>query len=704
MSVPESGGALFSAEGLGPAGQAQEPAPALGTRPLARQLPVARVAIDTRVPHLDRLFDYAVPADLDHSAQPGTRVRIVFNHREQVGWLIERVQHPESAEHELSSLQEVVSPVRALTPETWELVRAVAERSAGLDSDVLRLAVPPRAARIEKQYLQDGLLEQEPSRPRAGSSGTAPAPERSAWEPYSEGFDYLASLADPDQEPARAVVSVAPSAEADWADMVAQACLATVAGGRRALVVVPDLADLDRMEQAVAGQIDGDRVARLTQDQGQSARYEAFLRVLGGQAWVVLGTRSAAFAPVPDLGLVCCHDDGDHNLIERQAPYFHARDVLLLRAREQGCSALFTGYAVTPETQRLVLTGWARYLSVPRPRLRELSPVVRASSDSYQAARDPLAAVARIPHLAYETARAALTRGPVLIQVARTGYAPALACQRCRSSARCPQCHGPLSLERGRQDQARCRWCRNHVSHWSCAECGNPTWRLASVGSLRTVEELGRAFPQVPVVNSSGESVKRTVPAVPSIVVATPGAEPRVPGGYAAALLLDGDRMMARDSLRAAEEVLRVWTNACALVRPRSEGGEVVCTAEESAAQAALVRWDPAGFAARELAERSELRLPPAVRSVGITGPRASVERMLQVLMDRVADLGPQVTAIPAAPVSEDPEEEDYRAIVFMAYAAAPRVTTELRAVRASFSAARSLGPVQIRCDAVDLL
>lgn len=700
-------------EGLEPVGTEQTPP---GTSPPAPEDPVARVAVDTRVPHLDRLFDYRVPARLHEQARPGTRVRVSFHGRIQVAWLVERVATTE-ATVALQDIREVVSPIPALTPATWALVRAVAARSAGLDADVLRQAIPPRAVRTEQAFLR----EHDPGETAPPPEFALPAAEDSededrqgdpalaGWTPYQGGRAFLAALGAaswPGGAP-RAVCAVAPSAPTDWAGLLVQACLRTLSAGRRAVVVVPDRARLDRLEAALAVHLDAERVARLSNDEGQSARCEAFLRALSGEAWVVIGTRSAAFAPVPRLGLLACFDDGDPNLTERQAPYWHARDVLLLRSQQQDCPLLLTGYAVSAEAQRLVGTGWAVPLVPERADLRAASPMISSSEDSWQRTRDPLAALARIPGSAYRAARDALEHGPVLIQVARTGYAPSLSCQRCRASARCPHCHGPLALTSDSRAQAVCRWCHRGVSDWSCPECGNRTWRLSTVGALRTAEELGRAFPQVPVIASSADHVRAEVPDRPGIVVATPGAEPRVAGGYRAALLLDGDRMLQRDSLRNSESVLRRWLNACALVAPRERGGTVVVTAGGNPAVDALIRWDPAGFARRELAERQELGLPPAVRTAALTGPRTAVEAFLAALDPGRLASEPALRVIDPVPLEEegeDGEEPDYRAILFMSYAVAPAVTAALRSVRASASAARAHAPVQIRCDGSDVL
>ena len=114
--------------------------------------------------------------------------------------------------------------------------------------------------------------------------------------------------------------------------MIAEAVAAVRISGRGAVVVVPDYRDLDRVESALLELLPAGDVARLTADDGQTPRYRSFLRVLSGAAGVAVGTRSAAYAPVPNLGLVVCWDDGDDLHIEQRSPYAHTREVLLLRA------------------------------------------------------------------------------------------------------------------------------------------------------------------------------------------------------------------------------------------------------------------------------------------------------------------------------------------------------------------------------------
>jgi len=165
---------------------------------------------------------------------------------------------------------------------------------------------------------------------------------------------------------------------------------------------------------------------------------------------------------------------------------------------------------------------------------------------------------------------------------------------------------------------------------WQCPSCGGQQVRAAVIGARRTAEELGRAFPGVPVRTSGGDAVLATVPAKPTVVVSTPGAEPVADGGYGVALLLDGWALLSMPDLRAGEESLRRWLNAAALVRGEPEGGTVVVVAPgELRPVQALLRWQPRWHAERETAERSALHLPPAARMAAISGTPAGVHDLL---------------------------------------------------------------------------
>jgi len=259
-------------------------------------------------------------------------------------------------------------------------------------------------------------------------------------------------------------------------------------------------------------------------------------------------------------------------------------------------------------------------------------------------------------------------------------------------------CGGPLQVGRSNEVPG-CRWCGTLAADWTCSRCGSGRLRALVTGAARTAEELGRAFPGVPVRTSGGQHVLAEVPAEPALVVATPGAEPVAAEGYAAALLLDGWALLGRASLRAAEETLRRWLNAAALVRP---AGSVVVLAEASLpAVQALVRWDPVGFAERELAERAELGFPPAVRMAAITGSSAAIADFLGSagLPPGAEVLGPvPVEPGPAMNGSEPDPELPERALIRIPRAEGLALARALHAAQAARSARKDgAGPRAVR-------
>lgn len=605
-----------------------------GVTPVAAtDLPIARILPMLPLPHLDREFDYLVPEDVSDDAQPGVRVRVRFAGRLVDGFVLARLaetDHP----GRLGWLDRVVSAERVLTPEIAELVSAVADRYAGTRADVLRLAVPARHARVEA----------EP--PPVVDEAAEPVVDRTGWAAYTHGSNFLDALGE--HRVPRAVWQALPGEV--WPARLAELAAVTVGSGRSAVVVVPDQRDLDRLEGACAAAVGADRVVALSAGLGPAKRYRQWLRCLRSGPVVVVGTRSAVFAPVSNLGLIAIWDDGDDSFAEPRSPYPHAREVALLRSHVSGAAVVVGGHSRTAEAEALVDSGWAHDLVAPRELVRERQPHVVALADSDHAlARDPAARVARLPAIAFEAARAALKADtPVLVQVPRAGYVPSLACAKCRHPARCRRCNGPLALPSAPGSDCAgsptCSWCGIADAAHRCTVCGSRNLRAVVIGAGRTAEELGRAFPGVPIHNSGGATVLDTVRPGGSLVVSTVGAEPTVDGGYGAALLLDGWALLGRADLRAAEETLRRWMTAASMVRPGAAGGRVVVVAEsEIPTVQALVRWDPLWHARSQLDERVEVRFPPAVHVAAIDGTTDAITALVDSadLPETVEVLGP---------------------------------------------------------------
>lgn len=645
--------------------------------------------VDVPLAHLDRPFDYLVPGELGEAVQIGSRVRVRFAGRLVDAYVLALGAGDPKFGGPLAPIQRAVGePV--LTGETIRLCRAVADRYAGSFVDVVRLAVPARHGAAEA-----AARPAPPSPHSPGPTETADA----GWSRYRHGAQFLEAVRD--GKSARAAWSALPGE--DWAARLAESAAAALRGGRGAALVVPDARDLARLDAALTHVLGKGRHVCLAAGLGPSARYRRFLAVKRGDVQIVAGTRAAAYAPVRDLGLVAIWDDGDDVLCEQRSPYPHVRDVLALRSSLEGAAMLIAGYARTTETAVLVASGWAQAIVPARAVLRAVAPSIRATGDDVELARDPGAVAARLPSLAWRTAREALAAGrPVLVQVPRSGHLMALSCRFDGTAARCRHCAGPLGA-RGATSGLQCRWCGRPATDWQCPACGRNQVRAGVIGAARTAEEIGRAFPGATVRHSGGDAVIDSVPDTPSIVVATPGAEPVADAGYGAALLLDGWALLGRADLRAGEEALRRWMGAAALVRP---GGPVIVGADAAIPVVqALIRWDPAGFADRELAERIELGFPPAVRMAALTGEPAAVRELVEAsrLPDSHQLLGPVPLPAtehgpPPGPGRADARAQE-RLLIRVPRADGAALAAALHAGAATRSARKAPDPVRIELD-----
>jgi primosomal protein N' (replication factor Y) len=627
---------------------------------------IARVWIDSPLPQLDRLFDYRVPPELADGIRVGVRVRVPWRSAGRFvdAYVIELVDTVEFT-GVLSTVEAVVSTVSVLAPEVAILARRASERAAGSAIDIVRVAVPARQARVEKAWL---AAEVSPLLPPVVARAIAGYPDGAVEAAIAAGARLAIDAIPTGGEP------VGGGWVGRWAITLAEAATQALAAGKSAILAIPDFRDQEQLSSALAAILPAERIVRLDARQSNPDRYRAFLRCLGPEPVVIIGNRSVVYAPARNLGLLAIWDDGDPLYAEPLAPYVNARDAALLRQELQACALVFIGHSRSTEVERLVELGWLASIS-PAPRvLPKVIPTAQQSTG------DRLAAQARIPSTAWAAARSALESGPVLVQVARPGYAPRLACVSCGQSARCLRCEGPLMQKSARSIPA-CAWCGALAVDWHCENCDGTTMRLVGVGgATRTAEELGRAFPGVRIIVADGDRPILSVGAEPALVIATRGAEPVAHGGYRAILLLDGERMAARESLRVGEDCLRWWSNATALA---ARGAPTYLVGVGGSLASALSTWRQDGYARAELTDRRRLRFPPAVRVATVTGTLDAVAAAVATVPVATEDvLGPVETGTGSV-----------RTILRFDYSAGSEIAADLRAevIRSATSRRRAL-------------
>lgn len=626
---------------------------------------IARVRPDSRVPQLDREFDYRIPPGM--TVEPGIRVRVPMGRGSRVssGIVTALVEHSDYS-GKLGDIEEVVSDVVVVPREMAQLLEEVAVRHAGGVSDVLRLALPSRSVRVENTWRTREISPRQLPTVRADSD----LYESEDWKALSSrGAKTWCEL---------------PYGVNETGDLASDQVLAdlaahTLAGGHSVVLAVPDWRDIKRLRPLLVDLLGEEFLAVFDGEATPSERYKAYLRCLEDDPVVVLGARHAVYAPVSKLGLLIVHHDADDAHREPLAPYPHTRDIALIRAEQTGAALCLTSLVPSIAVQRLRQMGYFDSCRLTRQTRPRVIPTALALNSEQSAGQ------ARIPSMAYKAIREALGSGPVLVQVFRSGYSPGLACSECGERARCTRCDGPLVARKGRSS-GQCGWCGEMATTWSCSACKARSHRPIGYGVGRTISELGKAFPGARVIQADGDHPVTSVSKAPALVVATRGAEPVAEGGYSAVLLLDGQSMLQRPSLNAMTETIEGWEWALSLLR---NGAQAFITDIDGPIVSSFASGMYEELLGRELTHRQELNLPPAAKLAVVEADAATVEKVLKV----VASNTPRVSIL--GPVSGPGLSS--RVIVTSSYQDAQTLARELRALVVAQSVTRKKGSSRMK-------
>jgi primosomal protein N' (replication factor Y) len=512
------------------------------------------VRVDTGVFHLDQLYDYQIPEKLTDVVQVGIRVQLPFGGRETEGIIVERVAAPERA-GELKSITKVLSVVSIATSQSLDLIDSVADHFACNPWDVIRSAIPPRVASVDKNFVSDGSHQHNRGKFVV---------EFQTMSPYIEADDQLANL-------------VLKSYESG-----------------SVLLIAPDEKDVDRVIEAL-GMI-GIQMLKLTAAMPRDERYNNYLHAMHGAKSVVVGTRSAIFTPVNNLSTIIVHKESSHDHYELRSPGWNTRTVGLIRSKNESLKLVLTGFSPSIEVSQLIDEREIKYINSKET----------VSVKAFTPADGSL-----LPGRIFSEIKKALEIGPVLFIAPRKGYGNALLCAHCRNVALC-DCGGRLAVA-GKLTAPSCVHCGKVFQGWKCSFCNRDKQYLAGRGIERAAEEISRAFPIFPVVISAGDVIKDRIEHKPALVLATSGAQPQVEGGYAAVVILDGIRFFAHTDLRTQERARELFFETSSLISPK---GAVLLVIDDShPIISAIARWNVAPLIKRELSERAELNLPPIVFS-----------------------------------------------------------------------------------------
>jgi primosomal protein N' (replication factor Y) len=616
---------------------------------------VARVAVVSNLPQLNRLFDYQIPDELHSEVHVGSRVKVPFGKSSRAfdGFVFE-LDGVSDYNGQLANVSEVVGTKPSLSRELIELVKELSIRSASSLGEILKLVVPPHMPRAFK--IHDNTL------PSSSPEHLVSIHQQALIQKLILKGSRHAVLAKPGISSGDSLEKIARYPH--WVQLLCSIAKLNIEKDQSSILVVPDFRDLDILLEALVHQGLNDYICNYSQEQTKSQAYEAYLRALDDVPRVVIGSRSAVLAPAFNLGSIVIFDDGDHSLTDQSAPYLNARDSSLIRQSIQDCSLVFVSHSRSTDVQRLVESGYLVDSSeaFPRPNVAVSEPGFRVDSHAFKAIKKGL-----------ET-------GSVLVQVASKGESTALFCSACDKRVSCQICSGPIWVDGA--GLRKCRWC-NGFSQATVCECGSSEISKGRAGSSRTAAELGRSFPNSKITESTGESRTLRVSPGRNLVIATAGAEPFVEGGYQAVVLLDAQTLLSKQHLRANEEAIRLWSNA---ISKLATGGSALLVGVSGSLSQMFCLWQQVEIASLELASRRELMLPPALRLGSIAGSQALLVELAETLMkfDKVKVLGP-------APYSRTGDIAEWRLIVKYNYSDTVEVAKHLRGESIRLSRGKSV-------------
>ncbi|MFP7706767.1 hypothetical protein [Trueperella sp. LYQ141] len=585
----------------------------LALEPVAREIdadfarPVAQVLLDMPQPHMDRLFDYEIPAKMAE-VPVGARVVVEIGAQRVDGFIVRRCETTTAAH--LRPIRRIVSTVPVLTKPILELCQHIAARAAAPVADALRLAIPQRHARAEREFFALPQRQVDPVSTLAGDS----------WNSYHGGAEYYAQLCG--GTILRTLCQL--RARDPYARMLMPVISALRQQEKSVLILVPTPNAAWQLARDIERQC-GEPVAVVVSEMDHARRYQMFLSVLTGRHQIVVGTRSAAWAPVQNLGLIAILDDQHAAYREPRSPYVHARDIALTRARIENVGILALNYGPS-----LALS-----YEVEQGRMQLITPQeIRSAVAQIYSAQDVLSEgveMSRMPSAVFTLTRNALADGPVLFLVPRAGYILRLACENCRAAVTCPHCRELMSIPQP-DSPPICQRCGYRETRFRCQNCGSRRVRATRYGSHRTAQEIGRAFRNVPL-HVAGVGPEHSLDDTSRIVIATPGLIPNIRGGYAAGIVLDAGYLLLSQRLTADEQFVRTMALTATHIRPMAVGGKLLIVGHVPANLIDVGRtWNMAGWAKAQLAERQLLALPPTTCWVEVTGSEQSVRELLGLL------------------------------------------------------------------------
>ncbi|HEV8480246.1 MAG TPA: primosomal protein N' [Candidatus Eisenbacteria bacterium] len=620
-----------------------------------------------------RTFVYSIPEEWAEACAPGVEVTAPFGARVKRGIVVEV---SEAADHDPERVKPLAS---VLSPDP--VIDASGLRLAGWVSEYYLCSLGEAIA----AQLPGGLqgLAGSRSRKRAAAESAAPQPAAlpkrhtlTTAQAHALGA-VRAAVAEPRFE-TFLLHGVTGSGKTE---VYLQAAAAARDAGRQTLLLVPEVA-LAHSVVSEARRRFGARVGVLHSYLGVGERRATWERARRGALDLVIGARSAVFAPLPALGLVVVDEEHEPAYKQSEQLRYHGRDVAVMRARLVGVPCLLGSATPSLESYDNARRGKYVMLSLPERVDRRPLPTVEVVDLGNAEAREPagarggeggvalVAAPARVkaatgpallsPRLATLVEAVLARQEQVLLFLNRRGHSRVVECEACGYAARCPHCDVSLTFHSAR-GLFLCHYCEHsEEARPSCPACGHPFFRYKVAGTQRVEKELGQLFPGTPIHRLDSDSA-RTRGHTETVLDGFRSGEPGILlgtqlvakghdfPGVTLVGVLNADTSLHVPDFRASERTFQLLTQVAGRAGRGERPGHVILQTRhpDHPALVAAARHDYENFAEAELAIRDAAGYPPATRLVSFLASSPHEDRVIDAA-ERLAQAA-RVAAEPAA-------------------------------------------------------
>ena len=465
--------------------------------------------------------------------------------------------------------------------------------------------------------------------------------------------------------------------------------------GRQAIVLVPEISLTPQTRQRFRARFD--RVAVLHSHLSAAQRAWHWRQIAAGHVQVVIGARSAIFAPTPNLGLIVLDEEHDGSFKQDKAPRYHARDVADWRAANDQVPLILGSATPSLETyQRSLdqkydtLTLSKRVLDLPLPDVATID--LRADFGG----RKRFSPISQ--KLRNEINSTLADDGQVILLLNRRGFSTRIQCPACGHVETCPDCSIPLTHHK-EGNKAACHYCDHQIpSPKRCTDCGNPSIKFSGLGTQRLEMEVASLFPSVPIMRMDTDTMKRPGSHEKALANFRKGDTKILLGTQMIAKGLDfpnvtlvgvinADTALHLPDFRAAERSFSLVTQVAGRTGRGKRGGRVLVQTfnPENAAIVAATRHDYLGFAKTELPQRKMFGYPPfgfqariIVRSETETRADHMSENIAKLVKQSAEELKAEINVLGPSPAPMEKLRGKYRYHMLLSTSVPQRLQTVL--------------------------